>query len=230
MVKQVLVLGTAAALALAATGCGVFHAAIYAPYGPGGGPNMEYSPTGEWYSATGCGLSCGRGVAACYRPSRCGPTMACAQADCSDCGPYTDGHCGPLTLVFALFRHHCFWGAGCGGRYYGEWLSDPPDCADPCDFDNGTIPYESSVVPSEAAPCPECQGAAIVRRQGGPPVARTPPRGKAPATAPSTWRTAGYASRQGYTTHGSYASRPGYPARQVPQAARTQTAPTSYAY
>ena len=30
--------------------------------------------------------------------------------------------------------HNYFWCAnGCGEVYVGEWISDPPDCCDPCD-------------------------------------------------------------------------------------------------
>lgn len=55
---------------------------------------------------------------------------------CNECGPHpgqpcTDGYgeCGILPWLF----HGKSCGKGCGEVYWGEWISDPPDCCDPCD-------------------------------------------------------------------------------------------------
>lgn len=233
MVKPPLVLGTVAALALAASGCGVFCPVFYPSYGRGFGPDIVRYPdyADGFEPSAGGGPACGRGVGGWRSPGRYGACEACGQpCDSAECGPYTDGHCGPLTLIFDLFRSHGFWGSGCGGRYYGEWWSDPPDCCDPCDFNTGGVPYDGSVVPSQPAPCTDCQQAASVRRQGRTEVVRTPPRGRTMPSGPTANPPTGYASRQAYAPRPAYPSSQGYGTRQVPQAARPQTAPTSYAY
>lgn len=229
MVKQAVVLAAVAALAVAATGCGIFQPAYYQPYGAGLGPDIARCPhrVGRWASAETYGSSCGEAMCGEYASAGCGTCGACGQPyGPADCGPYTDGHCGPLTLVFALFRHHCFWGAGCGGRYYGEWLSDPPDCSEPCDFSAPGVPYEPAAGPSESIPCTECQGAVSQRQPGRAVVRRSPPpapRTSATGGRPAT-RPAGYAARP------EYPSRAAYKTPQVPQVVRPQTAPASYAY
>lgn len=237
MLKQAVVLGTVAVLGLAASGCGVFHAMYYEPYGPGLGPSLAHCGhrLERWSSAGACDPACESGVCPAHQADSCG---ACdgygGPWGPADCGPYTDGHCGPLTLVFALFRHHCFWGTGSGGRYYGEWLTDPTDGCDPCDFAAPGVPYEGSAVPAQPAPCLECQGAAPERQAGGT-VARVSPspgstalrsRGRPAA------RTEGYSSRQASRSRSGqgFPSRGDYGQRLMPQAARPQTAPASYAY
>jgi hypothetical protein len=62
--------------------------------------------------------------------NECGPCpgQSCAGygSGCG-CGPFSNGGlCGWL---------HSAWscGRGCNGIYTDEWLSDPPDCCDPCD-------------------------------------------------------------------------------------------------
>lgn len=54
--------------------------------------------------------------------NECGPGPCESCADCpSDCG-----------IVPLLLRSRTC-GKGCGEVYWGEWVSDPPDCCDPCD-------------------------------------------------------------------------------------------------
>src|SRR5262245_49886415 len=54
---------------------------------------------------------------------------------CNDCGPHGRpcndccGNCG--LLPWLIWGKTC--GKGCGEIYWGEWVSDPPDCCDPCD-------------------------------------------------------------------------------------------------
>ena len=52
----------------------------------------------------------------------CGPGPCESCADCS-------GDCGLLPFL----RRSKVCGKGCGEVYWGEWVSDPPDCCDPCD-------------------------------------------------------------------------------------------------
>lgn len=237
MVKQALVLGTVAALALAASGCGVFHAMYYEPYGPGLGPDMAHCPhrVGACMPAEAYSPSCAPGICAEHPSARYAACQECGQPWApDDCGPYTDGHCGPLTLVFALFRHHCFWGAGCSGRYYGEWLSDPPDCCDPCDFTARGVSFEGVGVPGESVPCQECQGAAALR-QPGQSVARVSVardtsgparRGRPPARIADSASRPSYPPRPGQ----GYPPRGGYAQRQALQVASPKTPPASYTY
>jgi len=62
--------------------------------------------------------------------NECGacPGQSCANyGQGCGCGPFSNGGlCGWL---------HNLWscGRGCNGIYTDEWLSDPPDCCDPCD-------------------------------------------------------------------------------------------------
>lgn len=43
-----------------------------------------------------------------------------------------DGGCGSCSHVSHL-PNRLVCGSGCGEVYWDEWLSDPPDCEDPCD-------------------------------------------------------------------------------------------------
>lgn len=53
---------------------------------------------------------------------------ACGVDGCGDCcpGPCHHGFLSPLEQLLSC-------GSGCGEVYWDEWLSDPPDCCDPCD-------------------------------------------------------------------------------------------------
>ena len=66
----------------------------------------------------------------------CG-SHACG-TDCDeDCGK--GAKCGKAGSYFHLggigkkFRNYFVCANGCGERYVGEWISDPPDCCEPCD-------------------------------------------------------------------------------------------------
>ncbi len=75
----------------------------------------------------------------------CGPTRplhygaACGTVGCDPCDPC--GPCyygeyspfGPFAAIFRVFRPITWVGPSCGERYWGGYLSDPPDCYDPCD-------------------------------------------------------------------------------------------------
>jgi hypothetical protein len=56
--------------------------------------------------------------------------------ECNECGPGPVASCGQTCApggVIPWLRRQLMCGHGCGEIYLGEWISDPPDCADPCD-------------------------------------------------------------------------------------------------
>lgn len=61
-----------------------------------------------------CGADCGSSCGAC---APCGPSLTC-----SEC-------CGGIKY---WLNGRCYAGRSCGQRYWGEWVSDPPYCCDPC--------------------------------------------------------------------------------------------------
>lgn len=59
---------------------------------------------------------------------------------CNECGPGPGGGCDDTGAVGGLgpwLRRQLTAGHGCSEIYWGEWISDPPDCADPCDLCHG---------------------------------------------------------------------------------------------
>lgn len=76
----------------------------------------------------GCGLGgCGR------RPLFCRPyEQRMADSTAYECGTCckTVGCGGGIK---GWLRNQATGCKGCGDIYYGEWISDPPDCCDPCD-------------------------------------------------------------------------------------------------
>jgi hypothetical protein len=61
-------------------------------------------------------------------------TLSLLASGCAFSGHHCvdDGGCGSCSHVSHLpSRLAC--GSGCGEVYWDEWLSDPPDCEDPCD-------------------------------------------------------------------------------------------------
>ncbi|MCA9265897.1 MAG: hypothetical protein KDA60_18675 [Planctomycetales bacterium] len=113
-----------------------------------------------YVDAGGCGGGCGGACGAPFAPLlRSGPLFggyfmggACGQGDvgctgcgggCGDssCGGGSCGGCGgcgspfgygPIRSVLGLIAYGLTGGYGCGPTYYGEWISDPPNCHDPC--------------------------------------------------------------------------------------------------
>jgi hypothetical protein len=66
----------------------------------------------------------------------CLPRPMAWNGACNECDPCPGGPCGPCGLLPWLCR--CLTGCkGCGDIYIHEWISDPPDCCDPCDNCNG---------------------------------------------------------------------------------------------
>lgn len=69
----------------------------------------------------------------CCGPRGIGP--GCGVSDCYDCDGVGYGERiipqRPLDGLRQM-RKNLVCGSGCGEVYYGEWISTPPDCADPC--------------------------------------------------------------------------------------------------
>jgi hypothetical protein len=102
----------------------------------------------------GCGRGCGYDSCADCGPT-CGPIghplrqRACADdgddcstsgrcATCGSCGDDCGGCCQrnfcfhPLRWIGRLFYCGTWCGPSCDGTYWGEAVSDPPDCCEPC--------------------------------------------------------------------------------------------------
>ena len=75
-----------------------------------------------------CGDGCGR---SCW-PTFCRPYEERIAAENSQCGTCCRevGCGGGIKQWLHNKATHC---KGCGDIYWGEWISDPPDCCDPCD-------------------------------------------------------------------------------------------------
>ena len=78
-------------------------------------------------------------LAACLQATGCcgpmmGPGCGIAGGNCYDCeGGFGPRHMatGPIDALRNA-RRSLVCGGGCSEVYYGEWMSTPPDCADPC--------------------------------------------------------------------------------------------------
>ena len=69
---------------------------------------------------------------------------SCSASDCQDCNavgpevvfPGSCGTCQPGCAtggLLPLLTTKLACGSGCGSMYWNEWISDPPECSDPCD-------------------------------------------------------------------------------------------------
>ena len=75
-------------------------------------------------------LAVSLGAAGCAGPM-IGPGCG---SSCNDCDGTGYGHSratGPFSQM-SQWRKSLTCGSGCGETYIGEWISTPPDCADPC--------------------------------------------------------------------------------------------------
>lgn len=109
MLQRLMLLGLLCGLMAAATGCGLGHNIIRAPFGPG-----------TICTTDNCGSSC----------ESCG--VSSYGGSCGDCAD-PRAPCGPLSILRSLF-HPMTWDCGsCGERYWGDFHGDPPECCDPCD-------------------------------------------------------------------------------------------------
>jgi hypothetical protein len=97
-----------------------------------GGPNAPCGPCGPF----GRGLICKPGYGIDCRARGCGPT--CGPSCGPSCGP--DAPCCKPSLTCSpcggglkyWLNGRCYCGPSCCERYWGEWISDPPYCCDPC--------------------------------------------------------------------------------------------------
>jgi hypothetical protein len=87
-------------------------------------------------------------VALCVSAVGCAGPLGCRLAgdNCYDCaGGYVSERplaTGPIDALRQA-RRSLVCGGGCGEVYYGEWISSPPDCQDPChgsEFVGGAVP------------------------------------------------------------------------------------------
>jgi len=119
MVRKLLVLGLLIAGLIASnTGCCVNR------FGPGCGPLVS--------SCGDCQGVCGAGYAQGY----CGGYEGCDTGCCNSCTPCGNGCVSGLDCLlapFAMLNRMFVCSGGCGEIYWDEWISDPPDCRDPCD-------------------------------------------------------------------------------------------------
>ncbi len=75
-----------------------------------------------------CGSS-----AACDGGKGCVQKGVCQKGACQKgCGKGGKGG-GVHVPLFSKLHTYFYCGNGCGEVYVGEWISDPPDCCDPCD-------------------------------------------------------------------------------------------------
>ena len=67
----------------------------------------------------------------------CLPPPIVWRGGCNECGPSACEPCGDCCRecgILPFFRRSLTCGKGCGEIYVNEWVSDPPDCCDPCDM------------------------------------------------------------------------------------------------
>lgn len=68
----------------------------------------------------------------CCGPLGCGPGCN-SGVSCNDCdGGFEQQMLGSPLDGIRSFKRSLVCGGGCGETYIGEWISTPPDCADPC--------------------------------------------------------------------------------------------------
>ena len=80
----------------------------------------------------GCG-GCGSGGCGTQGCSSGGCSSgACEVAGCGGGPGSCHTGCGLKNLIYPLISPRLACGSGCGQIYLGEWISDPPDCCDPC--------------------------------------------------------------------------------------------------
>ncbi len=86
--------------------------------------NGGCGPCGDEYAVDAGGCESGA----------CGGCDACGgDVYPGSCGTRVSGPCGGLSgLCLPLMCTRLACGSGCGGIYWNEWVSDPPDCCDPC--------------------------------------------------------------------------------------------------
>jgi hypothetical protein len=135
MIKQILFLSLVCSLLGLTTGCQV----LCWPYGCGQPCSLFGNTSGPCGMAEDCSQPCGMGS------NDCGLPCGFAQEECC---PLCRPEPGPLSWLFNIFSVRTWCGRSCGGAYYGDFYSDPPDINDPCDC-HGNYTGGS---------CPTCSG------------------------------------------------------------------------
>ena len=163
MFKRVATILFVSGLLASAGGCGVMHALVYEPFGPGRLCDPTHCEDGSCGTCSTCAAptdDCSCGTAEPARGAPCGPAVrgrwcrvhrvancrvcadpcdsgdSCASGDACggpDCGGCDYCRPGPLTWLFRMIGCGTFRCGSCGPRYWGDWYGDPPDCCDPCD-------------------------------------------------------------------------------------------------
>ncbi len=120
MLKWLSVLGLLTALSAVGSGCAPYHMGCH-----GVRAGVMCDPT---YCTDGCGTmptARYQGACGCGECDPCDPCSPCYYGEYS---PF-----GPLAAVFRIFRPITWMGPACGEQYWGDYMSYPPDCCDPCD-------------------------------------------------------------------------------------------------
>ncbi len=135
---------------LMALGCGILLSTSGCCGFPGEGNCGRGCGCGSYSRCEGdCGPTCGPARRAyrervegddCGGCSTCGARAACG-GQCSACGDECGSSCQrnfcfhPLRALGKLFYAGTWCGPCCGNTYWGECISDPPACHDPCSRD-----------------------------------------------------------------------------------------------
>jgi len=138
--RRILLLGFLCGSLAFSSGCGLFHGHVH----PNHLPSRDHCVVGCGTACGGCSVECGyRHGGGCVDscgadPCSCGTCIEPCAAGCCETGCEVAGPCvrpcrGPLAFVLGLLHPKTYCGNACGDAYYGSFLSDPPDCCDPCD-------------------------------------------------------------------------------------------------
>ncbi|MGQ9574891.1 MAG: hypothetical protein ACUVUC_06200 [Thermoguttaceae bacterium] len=140
MIQRSMLVSLVCGLLLSSSGCGVFHALVYEPFGPNTLCDTTRCQAAAWREPDEAPVEEAWWGPPCrwHRPLGCRCRAGVCQDPCELGGDPWWGPCvgwcrGPLAWVFSLFHCGTFCGNGCGERYWGDWYGDPPDCCDPCD-------------------------------------------------------------------------------------------------
>lgn len=141
-------LSVAAVVLLTASGCacgpcggGAYAGGACGPGGCGGDVCGPILPRAIRYQGSHDCEGCDTTFAWCQPPGgKVPPGGACGScattgSPCGDCG------------ILSFLRCRMTACKGCGEVYYGEWLSDPPDCCDPCDRCHGQFTGQGGCCP-----------------------------------------------------------------------------------
>lgn len=130
MARRLFVIVSLGALALPGLGCSLISDAVLGPVSPYCHCDDAHCPPGQ------VGLlrsQCGLGGPAAGCDEVCGAYDTCAPGCFDGCGGGCQPIRGTLRAIYRFFHAERWCGRSCGEAYWGGWVSDPPDCCDPCD-------------------------------------------------------------------------------------------------